>query len=64
MVYQFEVLNKVTHGNLISQIANGQRPAAFFRVGYGVRPIAMEQGMLNSWQCDLMSLEQAQQLGR
>jgi hypothetical protein len=63
MVYKFEVLDKVTHPQLISQIANGQRPAAFFRVGYGVRPIAMEQGMINAWRVELMTLDQAQALG-
>lgn len=59
MVYRFEVLDKISNPHLISQIASGQRPAALFRIGYGVRPTAMEQGLQNAWRAELMTLEQA-----
>lgn len=63
MVYKFQVLDKINHPNIIAQIANGQRPAALFRVGYGVKPAAMEQGLMSAWRVELMSLDQAMALG-
>ena len=62
MVYKFDVLDKMSNPNLISQIANGQRPAAFFRIGYGNNPAPMEQGLQNAWKCELMKLDEAQTL--
>jgi len=64
MLYKVEILNRTTHANIISQIASGTRPAALFRIGYGNKPIGMEQAFKNDWKAELLTLSEAQQLGR
>ncbi len=64
MKYCIQPLNNITHSNLITQIARGQRPASLFRVGYSNKPIAADAALQKAWNMELFkNMDAAIRLG-
>jgi len=63
-IYWFQPLRPNTHGLLISRIARGEVPAAFFNIGAGDKLLTYGSDYESQWGVTPLSLDEAASLGR